>query len=125
MFVEDPSGITIELNFPAAEAADFNKELNKQRKGKSKTKAQDLMPKTAVKVGELWTPSRSVLEEYAATVEGALNLESQAPFQYGGLAIQDALSKIETSLEKLEKGGRSEPNVQEAPEASQDDCELA
>ncbi len=66
-----------------------------------------------------------VLEEYAATVEGALNLESQAPFQYGGLAIQDALSKIETSLEKLEKGGRSEPNVQEAPEASQDDCELA
>src|SRR5437588_3240893 len=66
-----------------------------------------------------------ILEEYAATVEGALNLESQAPFQYGGLAIQDALSKIETSLEKLEKGGRSEPNVQEAPEASQDDCELA
>ena len=46
-----------------------------------------------------------ILEEYAATVEGALNLESQAPFQYGGLAIQDALSKIETSLEKLEKGG--------------------
>jgi hypothetical protein len=46
-----------------------------------------------------------ILEEYAATVEGALNLESQAPFEYGGLAIQDALSKIETSLEKLEKGG--------------------
>ena len=66
-----------------------------------------------------------ILEEYAATVEGALNLESQAPFQYGGLAIQDALSKIETSLEKLEKGGRGEPNVQEAPESPQDDCELA
>ncbi len=46
-----------------------------------------------------------ILEEYAATVEGALNLESQAPFQYGGLAMQEALTKIQASLEKLEKGG--------------------
>jgi hypothetical protein len=46
-----------------------------------------------------------ILEEYAATVEGALNLESQAPFLYGGLAMQEALSKIQASLEKLEKGG--------------------
>ncbi len=46
-----------------------------------------------------------ILEEYAATVEGALNLESQAPFQYGGLAMQEALTKIQTSLEKLEKRG--------------------
>lgn len=46
-----------------------------------------------------------ILEEYAATVEGALNLESQAPFQYGGLAMQEALAKIQASLEKLEKGG--------------------
>jgi hypothetical protein len=46
-----------------------------------------------------------ILEEYAATVEGALNLESQAPFHYGGLAMQEALSKIQASLEKLEKGG--------------------
>lgn len=46
-----------------------------------------------------------ILEEYAATVEGALNLESQAPFQYGGLAMQEALTRIEASLEKLEKGG--------------------
>jgi hypothetical protein len=65
-----------------------------------------------------------ILEEYAATVEGALNLESQAPFHYGGLAMQEALSKIQASLEKLEKGGSSKPNVQEAPEAPQDDCEL-
>ncbi len=65
-----------------------------------------------------------ILEEYAATVEGALNLDSLAPFQYGGLAMQEALMKIETSLEKLEKGGRGEPNVQEAPEAPADDCEL-
>ncbi len=46
-----------------------------------------------------------ILEEYAATVEGALNLESQAPFQYGGLAMQVALTTIQASLEKLEKGG--------------------
>jgi len=46
-----------------------------------------------------------ILEEYAATVEGALNLESQAPFQYGGLAMQEALTQIQASLEKLEKRG--------------------
>src|SRR5712691_10819085 len=46
-----------------------------------------------------------ILEEYAAMVEGALNLDSLAPFQYGGLAMQEALMKIETSLAKLEKGG--------------------
>ena len=45
-----------------------------------------------------------ILEQYAATVEGALNLESRAPFQYGGLAMQEALTTIEASLEKLEKG---------------------
>jgi len=46
-----------------------------------------------------------ILEEYAATVEGALNLDSLAPFQYGGLAMQEALTKIQASLEKLEKKG--------------------
>jgi hypothetical protein len=46
-----------------------------------------------------------ILEEYAAMVEGALNLDSLPPFQYGGLAIQEALTKIQTSLEKLEKKG--------------------
>jgi hypothetical protein len=46
-----------------------------------------------------------ILEEYAATLEGALNLESQTPFRYGGLDMQEALTKIQASLEKLEKGG--------------------
>src|SRR5258708_8022811 len=46
-----------------------------------------------------------ILEEYAATVEEALNVESQAPFHYGGLATQEALIQIQASLEKLEKGG--------------------
>jgi hypothetical protein len=47
-----------------------------------------------------------VLEEYAAMVEGALNVESLAPFDYGGLAMHEALTHIQTSLEKLEKKGR-------------------
>jgi hypothetical protein len=46
-----------------------------------------------------------LLEEYAAMVEGALNLDSVTPFQYGGLALQEALSKIQTSIEHLEKKG--------------------
>lgn len=44
-----------------------------------------------------------ILEEYAATVEGALQIDSKAPFQYGGLATQAALIHIQESLEKLEK----------------------
>jgi hypothetical protein len=50
-----------------------------------------------------------ILEEYAAMVEGALNVESKPPFQYGGLAMHEALSKIEASLEKLAKGGAPSP----------------
>ena len=65
-----------------------------------------------------------ILEEYAAMVEGALNIDGLKPFGYAGLAMQEALSKIQTSLEKLEKGGSYKPNVQEAPDAPQDDCEL-
>lgn len=46
-----------------------------------------------------------VLESYAATVEGALTTESRAPFGYGGLALQEALTHIHTSVETLEKKG--------------------
>ena len=63
---------------------------------------------------ELEIKQLEILEEYAATVEGALNLESQAPFDYGGLAMQEALTKIRASLEKLEKGGSCKPDVREA-----------
>jgi len=37
-----------------------------------------------------------ILEEYAATVEGALNLESQDPFHYGGCNAK-GLTKIQAS----------------------------
>jgi len=46
-----------------------------------------------------------VLESYAATIEGALNRESLAPFGYGGLAVQEALTQLHTSLRGLEKRG--------------------
>jgi hypothetical protein len=46
-----------------------------------------------------------ILEEYAATVEGAFNIDGLKPFGYAGLQMQEALSTIQTSLEKLEKRG--------------------
>lgn len=49
------------------------------------------------------TEQLHILEEYAATVEGALQIDSKAPFQYGGLATQEALIHIQQSLDKLEK----------------------
>jgi hypothetical protein len=47
-----------------------------------------------------------ILDEYAATVEGTLNLDSRAPFEYAGLAMQEGLQQIHSSLERLEKKGR-------------------
>lgn len=46
-----------------------------------------------------------ILEDYAAMVEGALTMDGLKPFGYAGLAMQEALTAIQTSLEKLEKGG--------------------
>jgi hypothetical protein len=46
-----------------------------------------------------------ILEDYAALVEGALNIDGLKPFHYAGVAMQEALTSIETSLEKLEKKG--------------------
>lgn len=48
----------------------------------------------------------AVLETYAATVEGALNIDGITPFGYGGLAMQEALDQIHTSLAQLEKKGQ-------------------
>jgi hypothetical protein len=46
-----------------------------------------------------------ILEDYAAMVEGALNIDGLKPFGYAGLEMQKALTHIQTSLEKLEKRG--------------------
>ncbi len=48
----------------------------------------------------------AILDEYAATVEGTLNLDSTAPFAYAGLAMQEGLEQIQSSLERLEKRGQ-------------------
>jgi len=47
----------------------------------------------------------AILDEYAATALGTLNLDSTAPFDYAGLAMEEGLQQIHTSLEKLEKRG--------------------
>ncbi len=57
-----------------------------------------------------------ILEEYAAMVEGVLNIDGLKPFGYAGLAMQEALTHIQTSLEKLEK--RGELSTQRAASAS-------
>ncbi len=46
-----------------------------------------------------------VLDDYALAVQTALNLDGQQPFQYASLAVDDALTEIASSLERLEKGG--------------------
>ena len=46
-----------------------------------------------------------LLEEYAAMVEGAIHLTGLKPFGYAGREMQQALTQIQASLEKLEQGG--------------------
>ena len=55
-----------------------------------------------------------VLDDYALAIQTALNLDGQQPFRYASLAVDDALSEIASSLERLEKGGApcvSSPSV--------------
>jgi len=71
----------------------------------------DAQPTELQAVAELWPDAPHqicqlhILEQYAAMVEGALNIDGLKPFGYAGLQMQEALSTIQTSLEKLEKGG--------------------
>ena len=46
-----------------------------------------------------------VLDDYALAIQTALNLDGQQPFRYASLAVDDALSEIASSLERLSKGG--------------------
>ncbi len=55
-----------------------------------------------------------VLDDYGLAIQTALNLDGQQPFRYVSLAVDDALSEIASSLERLEKGGTpgsSPPNL--------------
>jgi len=47
----------------------------------------------------------AVLGDYAAGVQGALNLDGKAPFDYAGLATDEALTDVQRSLNELEKRG--------------------
>jgi hypothetical protein len=60
------------------------------------------------------TAQLQVLDDYALAIQTALNLDGQQPFRYASLAVDDALSEIASSLERLEKGGlpdSSPPNL--------------
>ncbi len=46
-----------------------------------------------------------VLDDYALAVQTALNLDGQQPFHYARVAVDDALTEIASSLERLSKGG--------------------
>jgi hypothetical protein len=56
-------------------------------------------------VDEAEAAQLDVLADYALAVQTAVNLDGTQPFRYGGVAVDDALSAIATSLEELEKGG--------------------
>ena len=61
-------------------------------------KAEQQEPKDEQEVERL-----HVLDDYAATVECALQIDSKAPFEYGGLVTQEALTQIQQSLDVLGK----------------------
>jgi hypothetical protein len=46
-----------------------------------------------------------LLDDYALAVQTALNLDGQQPFHYASLAVDEALTEIASSLERLSKGG--------------------
>jgi hypothetical protein len=71
---------------------------------------QDLQRRIAQGASEEVAQLR-VLEAYAATVEGPLNLDNVAPFGYAGLAMEEGLKRIQGSLETLQKKG--EPSQQQ------------
>jgi hypothetical protein len=54
---------------------------------------------------EAETAQLGVLADYALAVQTAANLDGTQPFNYGALAVDEALGTIATSLEELEKGG--------------------
>jgi hypothetical protein len=45
-----------------------------------------------------------VLDDYVLAIQTALNLDGLQPFHYASLAVDDALTEIASSLERLKKG---------------------
>jgi hypothetical protein len=66
----------------------------------SQAKLDPAAPTSAQTSAEL-----QVLDDYALAIQTALNLDGQQPFRYASLAVDDALSEIAASLERLEKRG--------------------
>jgi hypothetical protein len=49
----------------------------------------------------------AVLDSYAAAIQTAIHFDGLAPFHYGGLSMDEALSDLQESLARLEKKGSS------------------
>jgi serine/threonine protein kinase len=57
-------------------------------------------------------------DDYALAIQTALNLDGQQPFRYASLAVDDALTEIAASLDRLEKGAApraSSPSSSDSP----------
>jgi hypothetical protein len=78
--------------------------LRIRRQQKTHEYRQDLSRRRQLTQGEE-ANQLAILDEYAATTLGTLNLESTAPFAYAGLAMEEGLQQIHGSLERLEKRG--------------------
>jgi hypothetical protein len=48
----------------------------------------------------------AVLADYALGIQTAINLEGKQPFDYAGIAVSNALTAIQRSLEEVEKRGQ-------------------
>ncbi len=48
----------------------------------------------------------AVLADYALGIQTAINLEGKQPFDYAGIAVYNALTAIQRSLEEVEKRGQ-------------------
>lgn len=51
------------------------------------------------------TAQLQILDDYALAVQTSLNVDATQPFAYASPAVDDALSEVAASLERLEKGG--------------------
>lgn len=58
-----------------------------------------------------------ILDDYALAAQTALNVDALQPFQYASPVVDDALTAITTSLERLEKGA---PVVLSSPQNARD-----
>jgi len=48
----------------------------------------------------------AILQDYAAAIQAAIHVDGLAPFEYAGLKMDEALTHIQQSLQRLQKKGQ-------------------